>query len=65
MYRTAADVLTIHPDTGDPESRFRAQVRELLNLDWSARDAQIFAELRRLKGQDMINPVSRRRLVDA
>ena len=36
------------PD-GHHESWFRQQVRDLLGLDFSARDARIFDELRRLK----------------
>ncbi len=36
------------PD-GHPESNFRQQIRDILNLDWSTRDQRIYDELRRLK----------------
>ena len=38
------------PNVGDDEPPFRERVRDLLDLDWSARDERIFDELRRLKG---------------
>ena len=34
---------------GNPESDFRQRVRDILDLDWSARDEKIYEELRRLK----------------
>lgn len=43
---------TINPDTGQPEEKFREMVRDVLGLDWSTRDAAIFAELKRLKTRD-------------
>ena len=36
------------PD-GNPESNFRQQIRDILDLDWSTRDEKIYEELRRLK----------------
>ena len=36
------------PD-GQPESKFRQQIRDILDLDWSTRDEKIYDELRRLK----------------
>ena len=39
----------VNTDTGQPEDAFRALVRDALGLDWSTRDAAIFAELKRLK----------------
>jgi len=41
-----------NPDTGQPEDPFRTLVRDVLCLDWSTRDAAIFAELKRLKAVD-------------
>lgn len=43
---------SINPETGGEEDRFRQQVREALDLDWSTRDYKIFEELRRLKDVD-------------
>lgn len=43
---------TRNPDTGQPEDRFRALVRDALGMDWSTRDAAIFAELKRLVARD-------------
>lgn len=40
---------TVNPETGSVEDEFRGTVRDILDLDWSKRDYQIFAELRRLK----------------
>jgi chromosome segregation ATPase len=37
------------PNTGEEEPKFREAVRDLLDLDWSARDERIFDEVRRLK----------------
>ncbi len=48
-YDDRKDSSTRNPDTGAPEDPFRAQVRDALGLDWSTRDAAIFAELKRLK----------------
>lgn len=41
----------VHPDKGYPnrEDDLRRDVREALGLGWEARDAQIVAEVRRLK----------------
>ena len=36
------------------ESAFRREVRDILNLDWSARDERIFAELRKLKAAEAL-----------
>ena len=36
------------PD-GQTESKFRQQIRDLLDLDWSTRDEKIYEELGRLK----------------
>ena len=49
---------TINPDTGQPEEKFRELVRDVLNLDWSTRDAAISAELKRLKAYDGRNQAS-------
>ena len=49
---------TINPDTGQPEEKFRELVRDVLNLDWSTRDAAISAELKRLKAYDGRNQPS-------
>jgi hypothetical protein len=38
---------------GNVESAFRVEVRDILGLDWSTRDFQILAELRRLKAVDV------------
>ena len=46
--------ITINPDTGEQESEFRGQVRDVLNLSWDTRDEAILAELRRLKKSDEI-----------
>ena len=43
----------INPDSGEPESKFRELVRDALGLDWSTRDAAIFAELKRLKALEV------------
>lgn len=42
---------TIHPDTQDVETKFREQIRDILDLDPFVRDQAIFDELRRLKKQ--------------
>ena len=49
------DGLTLNfvPNVGDEEPPFRAVVRDLLDLDWSARDEKIHDELRRLKALDV------------
>lgn len=44
--------ITMNPSTGEPETKFRERVRDLLDLDWSTRDENIFSELRRLKNVD-------------
>lgn len=41
-----------NPDTEQPEDKFRALVRDALNLDPFTRDQKIFDELKRLKALD-------------
>lgn len=43
------DVNTRYTPNGAVESKLREQVRHLLDLDWSARDERILAEIKRLK----------------
>lgn len=43
---------TVDPDTGNDESKFREEVRDILGFHWDARNDAIYAELRRLKAQD-------------
>lgn len=50
-----------NPDSGRSEDPFRERVREVLNMTWDARDAAIFAELKRLVEQDAALKENQRR----
>jgi len=42
---------TINPDTNQPESHLREQVRDALGLAWDARDAAILTKIKQLMEQ--------------
>jgi hypothetical protein len=42
---------TINPDTNQPESYLREQVRDALGLAWDARDAAILMKIKQLMEQ--------------
>ena len=44
-----SDNNTRYTPDGNIEQKFRQQVRDALDLDWSTRDQQIIDEIRRLK----------------
>ncbi len=45
---------TINPDTNQPESHLREQVRDALGLAWDARDEAILTKIRELARQNTI-----------
>lgn len=49
MHSYGTDVNVRYTPTRRLESLFRQQVRDILDLDWSTRNDQIFEELRRFK----------------
>lgn len=50
--KDAGEVNRRYTPDGNPESLFRQRIRDILDLDFSARNEQIYEELRRLKRLD-------------